>query len=291
MAVSTVLACSTSGNGRGFRSGGLLAALGSCKSGCSSCFADASEQGVSPRIEVGGLTCFALALRSPGCSCFCLRLDFQVTVSVGGESTLGSSCLPPARGSCRAVGFRQDECRPGASAWACCLWFVALLHVVLRCRAVHRCCVLGCGFPLKISLWSSCLHCVGFQQFGGSGRGFRSSGLLAASGFTQIWLHLVFCRCFRTGCQSSARGGGGSASFALALRSLSRLRLFLVVAFWGAAFLSARIPSSLSFTVLACSTSGAGGAFGADSWLLQVSRKSGCTSLFSGCWCWQRGSR
>ena len=27
------------------------------------------------------------------------------------------------------MGFRQDECRPGASAWACCLWFVALLHV------------------------------------------------------------------------------------------------------------------------------------------------------------------
>ena len=28
----------------------------------------------------------------------------------------------------------------------------------------------------------------------GSGRGFRSRGLLAASGFTQIWLHLVFYR-------------------------------------------------------------------------------------------------
>ena len=261
-----------------------MAALGSCKSGCSSCFADASEQGVSPRIEVGGLTWFALALRSPGCSCFCLRLDFQVTVSVRGgsrESTLGAFSTRTLKSS--GVPARRVQ---GASAWAC-LWFVALLHVVVRFRAVHRCCVLGCGFPLKISLWLSCLHCVGFQQFGGSGRGFRSSGLLAASGFTQIWLHLVFCRCFRTGCQSSARGGGGSASFALALRSLSRLRLFLVVAFWGAAFLSARIPSSLSFTVLACSTSGAGRAFGADSWLLQVSRKSGCTSCFSGCWCWQ----
>ena len=42
---------------------------------------------------MGGLTWFALALRSPGCSCFCLRLDFQVTVSVRGgsrESTLGA---------------------------------------------------------------------------------------------------------------------------------------------------------------------------------------------------------
>ena len=44
----------------------------------------------------GGSACFALALRSPGCGCFCLRLDFQVTVSVKGgsrESTLGSKCL------------------------------------------------------------------------------------------------------------------------------------------------------------------------------------------------------
>ena len=64
------------------------------------------------------------------------------------ESTLRSSRLPLAHGPCRAVGFRQDECRPGASAWACCLWFVALLHVRgswSSCvfRAVHRCCVLG----------------------------------------------------------------------------------------------------------------------------------------------------
>ena len=32
---------------------------------------------------------------------------------------------------------------------------------------------------------------------------------------------------------------------------------------------------------------GVGGAFGAGSWLLQVSRKSGCPSCFTGCWCWQ----
>ena len=31
-----------------------LAAVGSIKSGCSSCYADASERGVSPRLEVGG---------------------------------------------------------------------------------------------------------------------------------------------------------------------------------------------------------------------------------------------
>ena len=40
------------------------------------------------------------------------------------------------------------------------------LLVVVRFRAVYRCCVLGCCFPLKISLWLSCLHCVGLQQFG-----------------------------------------------------------------------------------------------------------------------------
>ena len=54
-----------------------------------------------------------------------------------------------------------------------------------------------------------------------------AGGALGCFRFRHIWLLFVFCRCFRTGCQSSARGGGGSASFALALRSLSRLRVFL----------------------------------------------------------------
>ena len=40
---------------------GLLAALGSCKSGCPSCFADPSERGVSPRLEVGGSACLLCA--------------------------------------------------------------------------------------------------------------------------------------------------------------------------------------------------------------------------------------
>ena len=146
----------------------LLAALGSCKSGCSSCFADASEQGVSPRIEVGGLTWFALALRSPGCSCFCLRLDFQVTVSVRGgsrESTLGafstrtlkSSGVPAKR--VQAGGFCVGM--PLACSTPACPGLV-----VVRFRGVHRSGFLGCCFPLKISLWLSCLHCVGLQQFG-----------------------------------------------------------------------------------------------------------------------------
>ena len=94
----TVLAGSTSGSGRGLsaiRSRGLLAALGSCKSGCPSCFADASERGVNPRLEVGGSACVAPALRSRGCGCFCLRLDFQVAVSVRGSqgTWVLSACL------------------------------------------------------------------------------------------------------------------------------------------------------------------------------------------------------
>ena len=73
------------------------------------------------------------------------------------------------------MGFRQEECRPGA----CCLWFVALLHVpgswsscVFSC--VHRCCFLECCFhlskdPLGVKL-SPVLAC----STSGSGRGFRS---------------------------------------------------------------------------------------------------------------------
>ena len=59
-----MLACSTWGGGGAFGEEGSLAAVGSIKSGCSSCCADASERGVNPRLEVGGSACFALALRS-----------------------------------------------------------------------------------------------------------------------------------------------------------------------------------------------------------------------------------
>ena len=77
------------------------------------------------------------------------------------------------------------------------------------------------------SLICFALHRVGLQHFG---EGFRSRGLFGCCRFNQIWMLFLLCRCFRTGCQSEARGGGVSlfcARFALALRSLSRLRLFL----------------------------------------------------------------
>ena len=95
------------------------------------------------------------------------------------------------------MGFRQDECRPGGFRVGMlslvCRTACPGLLVVVRFRAVHRCCLLGSCFPLKISLWLSCLHCVGLQHLG-SGRGFLSRGLLAASGFTQGWLCFAFYR-------------------------------------------------------------------------------------------------
>ena len=159
----------------GLRSRGLLAASGSGKFGCSLCFADASERGVNPRLEVGGSACFPLALRSPGCGCFRLRLDFQVTVSVrGGVKGVnpGFLVLAFSARTLKSSGVPEDECRPGASAWACCLWFVTLLHVRgswSSCVFVRSTVVAFWGdvfISTRIPLWLSCLHRVGLQQFG-----------------------------------------------------------------------------------------------------------------------------
>ena len=60
----------------------------------------------------------------------------------------------------------------GASAYAVVAVAFGLRHsrmVVVGFRAFHRFCFLGCCFPLKISLWLSCLHCVGLQHFGERG--------------------------------------------------------------------------------------------------------------------------
>ena len=145
-----------------------------------------------------------LCARSPGCGCFRLRLDFQVSVSVrgGGQGagflvpafstrTLPSGGVPARR--VQAGGFCVGMLPLACSTPAC-----PGLLVVVRFRAVYRCCVLGCCFPLKISLW--------------------------------CWLAAV---------------------------------------------------------------RGAGASFGAEgSWQLQASGKSGCTSLFTGCWCcWGRARR
>ena len=109
------------------------------------------------------------------------------------------------------MGFRQDECRPGASAWACCLWLVALLHV----RGSWSSCVFvgstvvafwGAAFlSARIPLWLSCLHRVGLQHFG------EWEGLSAEQGLGCFRFHasLVVLRVVPgVGAGSEVRGEG-----------------------------------------------------------------------------------
>ena len=85
----------------------------------------------------------------------------------------------------------------GASACAVVAVDFDLQHsrmVVVCFRAVHRCCFLGSCSALSKGHLVVKLHCVGLQPFG------EREGLLAAS--VRKWLPFVFCRPFRTGCQS-----------------------------------------------------------------------------------------
>ena len=214
---------------------GLLAASGSGKSGCSLCFADASERGVSPRLEVGGSACFALALCSLSrlpLFLFEARLSGYCVREGRSRTTLGSSCLPLARGPLRAVGFRQDECRPGASAWACCLWLVAFLPA----RGSWSSCVFvpstvvafwGAAFlSARIPLWLSCLHCVGLQHFG-EWEGLLEQGL----GCSRFHANLVALRVLPgVGAGSEARGEGLSCSFVVAPEAQVSIPLFVCLA-------------------------------------------------------------
>ncbi|CAE7346774.1 unnamed protein product [Symbiodinium sp. CCMP2592] len=92
----TVLACSPAGSGRGswlLQVQANLVAL---------CVLPMLHNGVSVLgSRWGGQPVLrSLCARSPSCGCFCLRLDFHVTVSVRGGVkgvNLGSSCLPLAR--------------------------------------------------------------------------------------------------------------------------------------------------------------------------------------------------
>ena len=54
--------------------------------------------------------------------------------------------------------------------------------------------------PARIPLVAK-LHCVGLQHFG-EREGLSEQRALGCFRFMQIWLLFVFCRCFRTGCQS-----------------------------------------------------------------------------------------
>ena len=102
---------------------------------------------------------------------------------------------------------------PGALAW-----------VVVGFRAVHRCCSLGCCFPLSPSSLR-CLHCVGLRQFG------EREGLPEQRALGRNLVALRVLPTLQNGVSVlGSRWGGVSlfcARFALALRLLSRLRLFL----------------------------------------------------------------
>ena len=139
---------------------GLLSALGSCTSGCPSCFADASERA---RGGGGQPVLRSLCARSRGCGCFCLRLDFQVAVSVRGSQgtwvlsafstrTLPSTGVPARR--VQAGGLLREHI-----AWHSCM------SAALGRRGFFVLAFWGAAF-LSGALVLSCLHCVGLQQFG-----------------------------------------------------------------------------------------------------------------------------
>ena len=74
----------------------------------------------------------SLCARSPGCGCFCLRLDFQVTVSVRGSQGPGFLVLAFSARTLKSSGVPARRVQAGgASAWACCLWFVAFVRSLL----------------------------------------------------------------------------------------------------------------------------------------------------------------
>ena len=119
--------------------------------------------------------------------------------------------------------------RGQAGASACAVVAVAfdLQHsrmVVVRFRAVQPFLLFGVMLSSQQGFRSSLSFTVLACSTSGSGRG---SWLLQVQANLVALCVLPF---FRTGCQSQARGGGVSlfcAGFALALRSFSRLRLFV----------------------------------------------------------------
>ena len=68
---------------------GLLAAQVQAKSGCPLCFVDASERGVSPRLEVGGVSlfCAGFALSRLRLICFEARLSGYCVREGGGQGS------------------------------------------------------------------------------------------------------------------------------------------------------------------------------------------------------------
>ena len=109
-------------------------------------------------------------------------------------------------------GVPEDNCRVGASACACCLWFVALLLF----RGSWSSCVFvrstvvafgGAAFHLaRIPSWFSCLHCVGLQHFG-EWEGLSEQRALGCFRFPRMRLRLLYlCLCAWPPCCRSIVG-------------------------------------------------------------------------------------
>ena len=116
-----------------------------------------------------------------------------------------------------AFSVRQDECRPGASAWAC-LWLVALLRVrgswsACVFRAVYRCMLFGGDVLLPARIPSSLSFTVLACGTSGSGRGSWLLQVLANLVALRVLLMLL------NGVSVlGSRWGGQPARFALALQ-------------------------------------------------------------------------
>ena len=170
-----MLACST------------LAAAGSGKSGCPSCFADASERGV----QVAVLLLFE-ARRSGYCVRACggvKGVNPAFLVLAFSTGTLKGSGVParPVQGG----GFCASMLALVCSTPAC-----PGLLVVVRFRAVHRCCLLGYCIPLSPSSLS-CLHLCWLAAVRGAGGAFGAEG---------SWLLQVSRRSGCTSCFFGVKG-------------------------------------------------------------------------------------
>ena len=142
----------------------------------------------------GGQPVFrSLCARSPGCSCFCLRLDFQVTVSVRGSQGPGFLVLAFSARTLKSSGVPARRVPAGG-------FCVGMLPLVCSTPACRR--AFSCGPPLLlfgVLLSSEDLLVVKLSPLCWlpAVRGAEGSWQLQ-----EIWLPFVFCRCFRTGCQS-----------------------------------------------------------------------------------------
>ena len=123
------------------------------------------------------------------------------------------------------ASVQAGRVQAGASAFAVVAVAFGLQHSRVCFRAVNRFCFLGSCSPLGKDSLVVKLHCVGLQPFG-EREGLSEQRALGCCRFRQIWCSSCFADASAQGV-SPRLEMGGSACFALTLRSLSRLRLFL----------------------------------------------------------------